>query len=482
MKPTLSSLYKGLRSKAKVIAFASSTLALTACNTDDFDDLFPPSETPTPTPSATVTPTTVPTPTTLPATPTPTVAPAIPTITPTVTPTATPTATPTVTPTTTPTPTVAPTATPTVTPTATPTTTPTPTVTPTATPTITPSPTPTATPIPTDAPEPPDPNGVFSELTNSSCIDGQFSMQLPDRSIDYSEMIEKVTADKNPTKYQMVDFSLEVLEKGYPYALKFVNNNRCVYRWWWDGRQSNDPDNPCQDANKDCTQPQYGWENNLGLIIHECHHTDKPVRKYMLAEGYELSEPKPRPRQDGFGFPPSYFPRNELTQDRFHNEFPDAAANDTYFNVGSVTGGQDINSMYDEWASYIHSVAAEYQLYEAHPDSKSEYHIQHMLNFAWAAPRYYLWAKENHPTQFEQLMEDEGLRETTLILWAATFYFYDAFNNNTSWNPEDGHYYNPRPDSPYLYNVDETRYIDLIKHPDLLDMMDEIRAKHGCSN
>ena len=329
---------------------------------------------------------------------------------------------------------------------------------------VSPSPSVTTTPVPSPTASPtPDSDGVFKELTDASCIDGNFKMELPDRSVDYASMIEKVLKSKSPTKYQMVNFTLGALTEGYPYALEFVEPNRCAYNWWWDDNLE------CKSSNLDCSKPNYGWENNYGLIVHECHHFRQDQSRYFLAQDQYMPTPKNR-----------YFPRNELTKDRFHMEFPEAAANSTYFNVDSVTGHQDIDSMYDEWVSYIHSVAIEYQLYDAHRDSKSEFHIQHMLNFAWAAPRYYLWAKENRPNDFEKLINEKGLRETTLTFWGATLFLFDAFDNNTSWDPEDGQYYNPNPGSPYFWNVDETRYIDLMRHPDLLAMMNDIRQAHGC--
>lgn len=308
------------------------------------------------------------------------------------------------------------------------------------TPIQTPIQTPTSTPIPIA-----DPNGVFKQLTDASCSDGQFPKGenvLPRLDSEhYAPLIDAVLESQSPTKQDMVDFTLAVLSHGYPYMHDVVTNKAqpaCEADWWW--------------GNK------YGWENNHGLIVHECGHEADGFSNYYLAEGYDL----PQPSND-------YFWRQEITGDKFHNNIPDAPANSTYFDVGSTTGDQGIKTMFDEWTQYIHSVAADYQLYDAHAAAKRSYYLEYALNFAWAAPRYFLWARNNHSDAYASMMNDPDVREATLVLWGATFYFYDAFNNNTTWSP----------------TLNETRYLNEInlvtdQGTELLDMMNEIRRTHGC--
>ena len=323
------------------------------------------------------------------------------------------------------------TATPTVTPTSTPTVTTTPAITPTvtATPTTTPTSDPTQTPVP---------NGQFTVQTDPSCTDGQYSETLPDQSANIGPIVSSIDSMEDPGAQVIADHLMQVLDLAYPYGAFIVRESpdfdrsfNCAFNW----------------SNKG-----YGWETSWGLAIHECGHALDGFSKYYMSTNYELNQPAN-----------DYFWRQELTGDPYHNTIPDASANSTYFDVGSVTGDQGIQTMYDEWAQYVHSVALDYLLYPT-PESNTTYQIEYMLNFAWAAPRYFLWAKNNHPDDFNSMMNSFDVREATLAIWGQTWLYYDAFANNTTWTP----------------TRNETRYIDAINHPDLQAMMNEIRVKHGC--
>ncbi|GLS27008.1 PPC domain-containing protein [Marinibactrum halimedae] len=290
-------------------------------------------------------------------------------------------------------------------------------------------------------PTPPTPGGMFEEFTNASCTDGQYQLTLPSLEVDYQSMINEV--EGNETKAGIVEFTRKALSQGYPYMYDVVTQKaqpNCIEDWWWDDGSPNNP--------------EYGWETNYGLIVHECGHEANGFSNYYVSEGYNLQQP----RRD-------YFPRQEISRDPFHDNL-DGDANSTYFNYGSTTGDQGIQTMYDEWTEYFHSVAADYQFYDI---TGTQYHVNYLLNFAWAAPRYLLWAKQNHPQDFEHMMNDFNVREDTLVLWGATFALLDALNNNTSWSPSTKH-------QAYL---DEIR-INTSEGQVLLDMIDEVRAAHGC--
>ncbi len=289
-----------------------------------------------------------------------------------------------------------------------------------------------------------DREGTFGEFTDESCTDGQYEETLPDLTVDISNYIDEVANARNPEPQFVADTLMSVLNAAYPYGAfivrespNFDREGNCALAWASEG---------------------YGWHNSWGLAIHECGHAldayhNWPVATYFMAENYELPEPR--------GF---YFPRSNITADRFHNTISDAAANSTYFDLDSVTGHQGLRSMYDEWAQYVHSVALDYLLYP-HPQARRDYYVEYMLNFAWAAQRYLLWAKEELPSDFQTMMDNYDLRQATLALWGQTFTYYDAYANNVGWTPSEN----------------ETRYLEAMREPDLLEVINDVRKAHSCS-
>ena len=306
--------------------------------------------------------------------------------------------------------------------------------------------TPTPPTNPTITPLPPIPSGdTFTEFTDPSCNDGQYRLVLPRLDLDYSSLISDVR--QNETKPGIVAFTKEVLSRGYPYMYDVIANKaepNCFEDWWWD--KDGDPNNP-----------KYGWENNHGLIVHECGHEANGFDHLFISDGYDLRQP-----------PNDYFHRREITEDEFHNNI-NGAINSTYLSPDTPVSAQGLQTSLDEWTEYIHSVMAEYQLYES---GGSEYHVKYLLNWAWFAPRYFLWAKNNYPNFYAEMMhQDDGhiVRESVLTLWGATWALYDAFEQNTSWSPSAEH----------MSYLDQIRIITN-DGPVLLDMMNEIRQAHGC--
>lgn len=133
----------------------------------------------------------------------------------------------------------------------------------------------------------------------------------------------------------------------------------------------------------------------------------------------------------------------------FHDTIPDAAANMTDFDVGSSTGAQGIITMYDEWTQYNHNMPMMYLLH-AYDSTRSDFYVEYALNFAWAAPRYFWWAKDNHPDDFQAMMASEVVREATLTLWGQTMLYYDAYSRDTDWTP----------------STDEERYLEAMLEVD----------------
>lgn len=291
------------------------------------------------------------------------------------------------------------------------------------------------TPAPSPVLQPPSRSGLFGEFTDASCADGQYQVVLPDLEVDLSDEIDSVARNR-PDTDGMVEFARSVLTQAYPYMARVsfdIASEACASRW----------------------VRNYGWENSLGLIVHECGHgADFSQRKYLLSEGYDLDMPSR-----------DYFWRQEISGDQFHQQIPDAAANSTYFDVGATTAAQGIRTMYDEWTQYIHSVATDFMVYDDHSSARRDFYLEYMLNFAWAAQRYLLWAKDNHPNDFQHMLNDPDVREATLVLWGATFAHYDAYTELTSWTPTNN----------------EERYIAAMREPALLSILNEVRSAHGCN-
>lgn len=297
-------------------------------------------------------------------------------------------------------------------------------------------------PIGTPPSDPTDPDdqevSFFTAYTDSSCSDGEYYEELPDLTANIDSIIQSVDRKQSPSTDDMAKAQLEVYDLAFPYGAYILRES------------------PGFDGQYDCAMEwsdpsDYGPEIVWQLAIHECGHA-LSRNKFYISENYTIDQPSR-----------DYFPREELTKDRFHNDVPSAPANDLYFDVGSVTGDQGIQTMYDEWSQYIHSVAADYLLYRF-PDLRYTYDISLMLNFAWAAPRYLLWAKENRPTDYDRMINDEDVREATLVLWGQTWFYYDAFLNDHQWNPDK----------------ETQQLMKAIKNKELQLMMDEVRIAHGC--
>lgn len=277
---------------------------------------------------------------------------------------------------------------------------------------------------------------VYAELTDPQCTDGQYCEVLPNLTVDISGWVAQL--EPEPPASQATPIALAMLDATWPFGADILRS-----------------DLSC--ADEYMGYAGWGWYNNIGLAVHECGHMwDLDWQKgwtYHMSKDYHL----PIPDSD-------YFPRKEIFSDSYSSAIPDAAAND-YFKPGEVTSDQGLQTMFDEWSQYVHSVALSYLLCSKLPfDELKDFDMGFMLHFAWAAPRYFLWAEQNHPSDFADMMGDFNVREAMLALWGQTMLYYDAFSAHPEWTP----------------STTETRYFDAIRHPDLRNMMNRVRKAHGC--
>lgn len=277
---------------------------------------------------------------------------------------------------------------------------------------------------------------LFAEMTDPQCTDGRYCEALPDIDLDISGWVAQL--EQEPPASQGTSVALQMFDAAWPFAADILRN-----------------DLSCADEYMGFVG--WGWYNNIGLAVHECGHMwDLDWQQgwtYHMSKDYHL----PIPNED-------YFPRMEIYQDAYTSEIPDAAAN-SYFEPGEVTSDQGIQTMFDEWAQYVHSVALSYLLCRHLPfEDLKDFDMGYMLHFAWAAPRYFLYAEQQRPGDFADMMADFDVREAMLALWGQTMLYFDAFSAHPEWAP----------------SVTETRYFDAMRHPDLQDMMDRVRKAHGC--
>ena len=277
---------------------------------------------------------------------------------------------------------------------------------------------------------------LFAEFTDPQCTDGQYCEVLPDVSVSIAGWVSQL--EPEPPASQATPIALEMLDATWPFASDILRN-----------------DLSCADTYM--TGSGWGWYNNVGLAVHECGHMwDLDWQQgwtYHMSKDHHLAIPDN-----------DYFPRAEIFNDQYSAAIPDAAAND-YFKPGEATSDQGIQTMFDEWAQYIHSVALSYLFCRDLPfDDLKDFDMGFMLHFAWAAPRYFVWAENHHPGDFANMMGDANVREAMLALWGQTMLYYDAFSAHPEWTP----------------SATETQYFDAMRHPDLLDMVDRIREAHGC--
>ncbi|WP_394200610.1 hypothetical protein [Marinagarivorans algicola] len=281
-------------------------------------------------------------------------------------------------------------------------------------------------------------DGPFQANTDPSCSDGRYTEELPDVSADIDHLINDFYALDNPTTEQMAQVQLDVFDIAYPHGAYILRNSP-----GFDG--AGRCDLTFSDVEK------FGTTSPWNFAIHECGHAlDFERDTYFLSSNYET----PIPTND-------YFGRGEITKDRFHNDIPDAFANSTYFEDSSAKQG--IHTTYSEWSQYTHSVAVNYLLWRF-PKLEYDFDTRAMLNFMWAAQRYWLWAKEQRPQDYTAMLNDEKLREATLLLWGQSWLYYDALGKNTTWQETDKH----------------LQYINAMKRPELLAVLNEVRIKHGC--
>ncbi len=277
---------------------------------------------------------------------------------------------------------------------------------------------------------------LADELTDPSCLDGRYCETLPDREQDIDGLVDALNAATETD--EKVAFAAEILSLGYPFGLEIIES----------------ADAGCHAMWADALGPD--WPNVTAAIefaVHECGHGwDFGSGAYQISDDVFV----PVPDRD-------YFARSEITADAHHGRIPDAAANDVYFDPGTLSSDQGIQTTLSEWTQYNHDLATAYLLHRER-DGQWSYEMQLALNFAWALPRYLAWAKQNHPEDYAHMLEDENVRASILTLWGQTVLYYERFARDTPWSPADDH----------------TQYIEAIRDPELQQVMDEVRLAHGC--
>jgi|GEM_PF-6629191 len=273
---------------------------------------------------------------------------------------------------------------------------------------------------------------ISAELTDPSCDDGKYCEALPDLTVDISA---RVSALENATELSdMTRLGLELLDAAWPFGGDYLRaaGLECHERW---------------------ADDSWGPLVGLAFALHECGHYqdfDDGTRAFEPSADYTL----PVPQND-------YFGRGEITGDEFHSAIPDARANDIYF-FGS-SSSQGIQTTFSEWSQYNHDLGLMYTLY-AHDTSSAYIEVEMALNFAWAAPRYLLWARDNYPNDFDAMMADPEVRTIILTFWGQTLLYYDALARDTNWSP----------------GAEHTQYIDAFRDPAIFAMMNEVRKAQGC--
>ena len=273
--------------------------------------------------------------------------------------------------------------------------------------------------------------GVISaELTDPTCDDGKYCEQLPDLTVDIGPLVSDL---KKATELsEMTRLGLELLDASWSFGGAYLHaaGKECHERW------AND---------------SWGPLVGLAFALHECGHGQDFDSSYAYepSAGYSL----PVPKED-------YFGRGEITADAFHSQIPDAAANDTYF-VGSISE-QGIQTTFSEWSQYNHDLGLMYTLQKYEPSFGHE--VELALNFAWAAPRYLLWARDKHKKDYDSMMADPEVRTVILTLWGQTLLYYDALARDTDWSPGAKH----------------TQFIEALRDPAIVGMMNDLRKAQGC--
>lgn len=256
------------------------------------------------------------------------------------------------------------------------------------------------------------------EWIDMECIDGQFNESINDHDLDLMDLFENYSPDMAP------EFIYQILSRRYPFGEELVRT----------GRMGQIGD--CLDIFlRDRSTPQ-AVIRQVSTIVHECGHfadIDAGMFRnnvYLINEGLSFScqGGDAIGRSNGRTFARSLINLDEYALeacrrgpdcDFYRSVYLDGDPNNNDFEGGD----QGYNSVLEETAQYINSIAVGYAFHDYYSGSVSE--RDGILTFLWYITRYLKMAREDYPEAYEFISTDPCWRELLLTLWGRAWLYLE---------------------------------------------------------
>ena len=257
-----------------------------------------------------------------------------------------------------------------------------------------------------------------SEWIDMECLDGQFSESINDHDLDIMDLFENYDPDLAP------DFIYQILARRYPFGEELVRT----------GRMGQIGD--CLDIFlRDRSSPE-AVIRQVSTIVHECGHfadIDAGMFRnnvYLINDGLTFScqGGDAVGRGNGKTFARSLINRDEYALeacrrgpdcDFYRSVYLDGDPDNSDFEGGD----QGYNSVLEETAQYINSIAVGYAFHDYYSGSVSE--RDGILTFLWYITRYLKMAREDYPEAYEFISTDPCWRELLLTLWGRAWLYLE---------------------------------------------------------
>lgn len=286
----------------------------------------------------------------------------------------------------------------------------------------------------------------------ASCVDGQYSEQLPDDGAAIGDLVSGYQA----SEYRA--FIDAALERRYPFGAALVRG----------ASQSGAFDCVAAFTSASDRGSASALARQLSTVVHECGHVydlnfgSFSTDHYLVADDLSFTCQQGDTTTRGG----ETFARSLLNGDAHASMHPADFYRDVYLdgdpNDGNFDGGdQGFNSVLEEATQYVNSLATDW----AFRDFLGGFSISSrdgILTFLWYIERYLQLARTSYPAAYARLSEDPCWRTAILTVWGRAWLYLDL-----------------TADIPQL-GLDDDLLEQLVVMPELLEEIDRLRDLHGC--
>jgi len=298
-----------------------------------------------------------------------------------------------------------------------------------------------------------------SPIVDPACVDGQWEEALPAADVDISQTVNAYN------RAEVNAFVQDVLQQRYPVGHHIVDLalregvfGDCIGLFLRD------------------TGSGAAVIGQLSTVVHECGHSadlgagDFSSSAYILTDEYTITCRQGDTTSRGG----QTFARSRLLDDAYTAFRAPCDGNfgqdcDHYADIyldgdpddGNFDGGdQGFNSVLEETAQYVNSLATGHTFVDYYSGSRSE--RDGILTFLWYVTRYLRMARLDYPQAYAHISGDACWREAVLSVWGRAWLYLDLTEGNGALGISD--------DAIYA----------LATAPELLDEIQRLRVAHGC--